>query len=1211
MKARPLSHGWFPVGFIGFIGFTGSASSRTACTGALLGALLCALSLCAVWAQGKGQNLGQNLSPLPVSTEAVTFFETKIRPLLVEKCFACHGESVQKGGLRLNTRAGLLTGGMGGAVVVAGKPDESALIKAVHYEGALKMPPSGKLTSAQIDDLTAWVKMGAVWPEARAEDRPVVQPLKPDSLAPYSAEKRHFWSFQAIKNPALPAVKNGAWCRNPIDRFVLARLEARGLKPAPAADRHTLLRRVTFDLTGLPPTPDEIDAFVKDKSSNAWEKVVDRLLASPRYGEQWGRHWLDVVRYADSSDARGVGSEGDISEAWRYRDWVVSAFNRDLPYNQFIKYQIAGDLLPAKEGKGKREKGKEKEAVSSVSPDVNVEGTIATGMLAIGNWGNGDADKDKILTDIADDQVDVVSRGMMGLTVACARCHDHKFDPILTKDYYGLAGIFFSTHILPKLTPKGAGENILRIPLVTRADAAKRAEYQQQVASVEKQLAQERRAQVAANALNMRPQTGAYVQAAWQYEHRPAAQSGVTLDAFAQGKGLQAWALRQWRDYLGLGDYPLMMQATADASGMKGLSSWRGKADCPNLLVNSNDTPRTISTLTLPPRSVAVHPGPANGVVVAWRSPVSGVVRITGRVADADPNGGDGIAWAIDQRGANGPRELASGDFPNGGAQDFMQGKNANSLQSVTVRQNERIEFVVLPKQNYGFDTTVLDVNIAEVGTNSPVTETKDKENKDKSGRVWNLTRDIVDDPLQGGKGNPHTDRYGNAGVWAFEDMADRQRALPTGGPQNSVLAQWRQAAASAGEAGTADETVRQASEAFGRAFTAADEKSPFWINSAADEMALPAASQETLTKLAAQLDALKKSAPLPIAYANGAQEGGVPESPHAGVHDVRVHIRGSYARLGDVAPRHFPIVLAGDRQTPITQGSGRLQLAEWLASDRHPLTPRVWVNRVWQRHFGQGIVRTPSNFGYLGERPTHPELLDWLAYQFKEGKEADSTQNPESKIQNPYACGWSTKKLHRLILMSATYQQASEARTETYKADPDNRLWGRMNRQRLESEAIRDNLLSAAGRLDTTMGGVGYRDFAMPRRTLYYMTIRSDRTGFGPLFDVADSTASVEKRTVSTVAPQSLYLLNNPFVLEQTRSLAERLKKEMPDGPDSDIGRIRRAYVLLYGRPVTPAEIAIGTAYLQRARAGAKEGPAWEAYCQLLLCANEFVYVD
>ena len=585
---------------------------------------------------------------------------------------------------------------------------------------------------------------------------------------------------------------------------------------------------------------------------------------------------------------------------------------------------------------------------------------------------------------------------MMGLTVACARCHDHKFDPIPTKDYYGLAGIFFSTHILPKLTPKGAGENMLRVPLVTKADAEKRTQYQQQLVSFEKQLAQERRAQIAANALQMLPQTGAYVQTAWQYEHRPAAQSDMSLDAFAQGKGLQAWALRQWRDYLGVGDYPLMMQATADASGVKGLSSWRGKADCPNLLVNSTDAPHTISTLTVPPRSVAVHPGPTNGVVVAWRSPVSGVVRITGRVADADPNGGDGIAWAIDRRGANGPHELAAGDFPNGGAQAFAQGKNANSLQSVTVRQGERIEFIVLPKQNYSFDTTVIDATIAEVSPN-----TTGGENAAKSGRAWNLTRDIVDDPLQGGKGNPHADRYGNAGVWAFEDMADRQRSPAASGPQTGALAQWQQATSGAGDAITTDETVRQASEAFGRAFTLADEKSPFWINTAADETTLPAASRETLTKLAAQLEDLKKNAPPPIAYANGAQEGGVPESPHAGIHDVPVHIRGSYARLGDMVPRHFPVVLAGDKQPPIAQGSGRLQLAEWLASPAHPLTPRVWVNRVWQHHFGQGIVRTPSNFGFLGERPTHPELLDWLAYQFKDGKEA---------IQNPYACAWSTK---------------------------------------------------------------------------------------------------------------------------------------------------------------------------------------------------------
>ncbi len=242
-----------------------------------------------------------------------------------------------------------------------------------------------------------------------------------------------FWSFQPVKKPSLPAVKNAAWCKTPIDRFILAMLESKGLKPAPQADRRTLIRRATFDLTGLPPTPEEVEAFVNDRSATAWNRVVDRLLASPRYGERWGRHWLDIVRYADSYDARGIGSEGDISEAWRYRDWVVNAFNNDLPYDWFVKYQIAGDLIPPKKEKGEGRSNllaQSTSAPTASSAVFNPDGIIATGMLAIGNWGNGDADKDKILTDIADDQVDVISRGVMGLTVGCARCHDHKFDPI-------------------------------------------------------------------------------------------------------------------------------------------------------------------------------------------------------------------------------------------------------------------------------------------------------------------------------------------------------------------------------------------------------------------------------------------------------------------------------------------------------------------------------------------------------------------------------------------------------------------------------------------------------------------------------------------------------------------------------------------------------------------------------------------------------------
>ncbi len=1038
------------------------------------------------------------------------------------------------------------------------------------------------------------------------------------SLAPYLPERKKFWSFQPVRNPALPAVKNPAWCKTPIDRFILAGLEARGIKPAPQADRRTLIRRATYDLTGLPPTPSETDAFLADRATDAWSKVVDRLLASPRYGERWARRWLDIVRYADSYDARGVGGEGDISEAWRYRDWVVNAFNNDLPYNQFIKYQIAGDLLDAQE-EAKGERGKEKgsggsDTFSSPLSPRAPNGTVATGLLAIGNWGNGDADKEKILTDIADDQLDIVSRSMMGLTVACARCHDHKFDPIPTKDYYGMAGIFFSSHILARLAAKGAGENPLRVPLLTVSDQEHRALYERQLKEAQTALAQERHARLGAQSVRLLPQTMAYLLAARQYEQRPASQSALTPDAFAQSRGLQSWALKQWRDALGLGDYTPLTRHITNIGPDAGVTGWQGAADCPNLLVNTTSKPHVITTLTLPPRSVAVHPGPHSGVVVAWRSPISGMVRIQGRVADADPNGGDGIAWAIDLHSPMGRRELASGDFPNGGAQDFTQGRNANALKSVPVHEGERIELIVLPKENYICDTTVVDLTIME--DNASGTEAALK-------RVWNLTNDAA--IVSKGSANPCPDWYGHASVWAFEDTGERTRLfapLPTNTPDNaplSVQAQWQRALAATPRDQNmplTDAQFEQAAQMFAGTFRLVDERSPFWIQNPADDTALPSAARTAIAARRAVVDAMQKNPPPAIEYANGIQEGGVPESPHAGIHNVRVHIRGSYARLGDLVPRHFPVVLAGETQPVIAQGSGRLQLAEWLASPAHPLTGRVYVNRIWQGHFGQGLVRTPGNFGLLGERPTHPELLDWLAYHFVEGKgkrkkEKAAGDNTFSFPLSPFALNWSTKKLHRLILLSAAYQQSSEADAHTQQADPDNRLIGRMTRSRLEAEALRDSLLVAAGRLDTTMGGRAYPDADTPRRSLYHLTVRSDRSGFGALFDGADPTACVDRRTVSTVAPQSLYLLNSPFVLAQTRALSARLRREVPDAPNSDTARIRRAYRLLYAREADSAEIGIGLDYLKRASKGAKDFSAWDAYCQILLCANEFVYVD
>jgi hypothetical protein len=1067
------------------------------------------------------------------------FFEKQVRPLLAERCLKCHGDTKPKGGLRLTSRAAVLRGGDTGPAAVAGKPDGSLLVQAVRYADTPRMPPKGKLADRDIAVLEKWVRLGLPWPEAGAK---LVN--SGSSTFRITDEQRRFWSFQPVKSAPAPAVRDARWPRSDLDRFILAALEAKGLRPAPAADKRTLLRRATFDLTGLPPTPEEIDAFRRDTSPDAFARVVDRLLASPAYGERWGRHWLDLVRYTDSFDARGLGGKGDCAHAWRYRDWVVNAFNRDLPYDRFVTDQIAGDLLPGPGG-------------------FNRDGVIATGFLAIGNWGGGDADKEKLLTDIADDQVDTVSRTFLALTVACARCHDHKFDPISTRDYYGLAGIFFSTHILPNVGPKTDGPPMLNIPLASPAELAKRAEHAKRLAEGEKQRQAAAERAYAEFARTQLGRTANYLVAAWEYQGQAGRPGALTVEAFAASRGLNGYALRQWRDYLGLGEYRLMTTAVRDVGGKAGVHGWRGAPDCPSLVVNTNDGEVSILTFKLPPRSVAVHPGPTNGVAVAWRSPLTGKVRVTGRVVDADPVGGDGIAWLLDHRTAGSRRQLAAGDFPNGGRQSFEQGTGAKALQAIDVQAGDRIELLVLPKANHGYDTTVADFTIAEVGGT----------------RVWDLRGDVVGDLHQGGKGNPHSDRLGNPAVWHFLDMADSRRA--PGPAARPDLAAWDRAVAGKGDRAA----VEQAAKEIARSFTAADARSPFRITQREDEKYLPAEARAALAKIDAELDALKKAPLPPLEYANGAQEGGVPGSPHGGVHDVRVHLRGRYDRLGELVPRHFPAVLAGARQQPITSGSGRLELARWLTRPDHPLTARVLVNRLWQHHFGEGLVRTPSNFGKLGRPPTHPELLDWLALQF---------------VQS----GWSVKQMHRLIMLSATYQQASEAAPETFRADPDNLLFGRMNRRRLEAEAVRDNLLAVAGRLDTKMGGPAARDFAAPRRTLYLMTIRSDRSGFGPLFDSADSTALVDQRTVSTVAPQALFLLNSPFILVQTKALARRVLAEAKD----ERARIERAYQLLYARPPLEDEVNIGLDFLARAGRG---GAGWEAYCQVLLCANEFIYVD
>lgn len=925
------------------------------------------------------------------------FFEKRVRPILVERCYECHSEGKKtKGGLRLDTRAGVLKGGKTGVVVVAGEPEKSLLVEAVRWGNPdLQMPPKEKLSAGQIADLVAWVKMGAPDPREGAPSVAAAEGAKPQAAMDLR-EVRERFPYAPVKAQIVPQVKDRAWAMGEIDRFVLSRLEAKGLRPAKALDKRALIRRATYDLTGLPPTVAEVETFVADESPGAFAKVVDRLLASPAYGQRYARYWLDLVRYTDSFDARGTGGPMDCAEAWRYRDWVVDAFNRDLPYDEFVRRQIAGDLL--------------------TTPSDRLDGIVATGVYAIGNWGGGDADKEKLLTDIVDDQIDLTGRAFLGLTLACARCHDHKFDPISTRDYYALAGIFFSSHILPGVGPKTNGPDMLRIPLATPDEIARRERVKAELAALE------------------RPDGGAtYARGAFMPMREP---------------------LRNVRNIAGL-------HAVKAA----------GKQDTPSATFNTTDRDVAFITIKMPPRSVAVHPPPVGGVAAVFECPTDATVTLEGRLADADPNCGDGIEYRLLHRphGGDAVVTLASGATDNGKSASVSAGP-------LKLAAGDQIELLILPRAEYSCDTTVIDLRIKPTDASSP---------------VHDLRAEVLADP------------FATGAPWHFDQVAPDPR----------------------------------------------------------------------VAELRRQL-----AAPLPAAH--GLQEGGCPGSPQQGVHDVRVHVRGRYDRLGDTVPRGFPRVLAGEESARISEGSGRAELARWVASAANPMTARVMANRLWQWHFGEGIVRTPNNFGKLGTPPTHPELLDWLAGEFVRS-------------------GWSVKAMHRMIMLSAAYQQDSEGDAETMKADPDNLYFGRMNRRRLDAEGIRDSMLAATAELDLASGGPAVKDLNSPRRTLYLMTVRSDRTGYRMLFDAADPTGIVDRRIDSTVAPQALFLMNHPFVTARAKKLAGQLT-------GSDRERVEGLYRKLFGRPATEDEIALGLRFV-----GTRGEAGWEQYCHALLCSNEFVYVD
>jgi len=957
-------------------------------------------------------NLPAFIPASAAADEGVDFFEKKVRPLLTERCLECHSpEKKVKGGLRLDTREGWAKGGDNGPALVPGDPEKSLLVTAIRYKDRdLQMPEKRKLPDEEIAILEQWVKMGA--PDPRMGSGEVVK--KQVGLSIEAGKK--FWCYMPVQNSAPPEVTNGAWPRGDIDRFILANLEAARLQPASDASPEALVRRLYFNLIGLPPSPAQIDAFVSAARLNpqaALTATTDELLASPRFGETWGRHWLDLARFAESS---GGGRTLLFKDAWRYRDYVIESFNSNVPFDRFIREQLAGDLLPA-----------------PTTADARRQLT-ATAFLALGPTNYEEQDKQQLRFDVIDEQLETLGRTFLGQTIGCARCHDHKFDPIPQRDYYALAGILASTRTLYNYTDNVARWIAAPLPVDGEAETALRA-YEAKVAAVEKALATAK---------------------------ADLAEASKAVSQGTPGPGKS----------IAVKDLPGIVIDDADASA-KIVGGWSVSKHVRSFIgdgyLTDDNTGKGEKTVTFSP--VVPKPG-----------------RYDVRLAYT----------YLDNR--------------------------ANNVR-VTVFHAD------------GEDTVYVDETQVPPIEGRFVSLGKFRFEKDGAGYVL-IT---------------------NEGTTKFVTV-DALQLLPE-----------EEAAA----AEVKDDTVNPAKSL--------------------------AAKQ--IKQLEADLKKLKKDGP--------ARDSAMAVREDDKVADVQIRVRGVEKQRGEMVPRGF-LHVALDREPVMSPNeSGRRELADWIASPQNPLTARVFVNRVWAWLFGSGLVRTVDNFGTTGEKPSHPELLDYLANRF-------------------VAEGWDVKKLIREIVLSHTWQLAVRESNPLSVAsnqsplDPENRLFAHANRRRLDAEQIRDTLLAVSGQLKLdylgpNIGGAGDIDannfsaqnteynyvYADTRRSVYTPAFRNKRLELFDAFDFGDINATMGQRNVSTVAPQALFMLNHPFVVEQARKAAEHSLALA--GTDDD--RIVDAFRETLGRAPSPAETDKCRRFLTSGPKATVE--TWTLLHQTLFACVDFRYLD
>jgi hypothetical protein len=894
------------------------------------------------------------------------FFEEKIRPVLVKNCYSCHTTSAMSG-LRVDSPDAMAKGGKRGAAVVPGNPASSLLLTAIKQtEPGLKMPVGSKLTDAEVADFTAWIEAGAAWPKAAAIAAAAAENAGKYVIYP---EQKKFWSLVPLQQPKAPAVKDAKWPKTDIDRFILARLEKEDIKPVAPAAKRDLIRRATLDLTGLPATYEQIQAFEKDTAPTAFAKVVDRLLASPQYGERWGRIWLDVARYSED-DYRTLNSNPrgyrPYPNAYNYRDWVIQAFNDDLPFDKFVKAQIAGDLADPKD-----------------RPKV----LAATGFLGLGPWYYDNGAFEITRADERHDRVDAVTRGFLGLTVACARCHDHKYDPIPQTDYYSLAGVFYNT--IYEEYP-GAPKKVVD-------------EYTR----IEEDLDKENRIlQDATQALSdgltrsLAYQTSNYLQGVFEVS-----QTGTQKREIAQvveQRKLDYELLERWAKYM-----------AKPTPKYKNKEAWQA-------MMKKGGTAQQ-----------------AKQLADQFQEEL-----IAAMLEKSDIDKENDVIRAKDLEGTKAKKRT---DKPS----NFVSYKDFNPGSWLRLKS--------LPEEQNNFWTEIFQREL----------------------------RDEEDPNAMMAMGN----RQNNPGVLLFRGWGLESRV----GPE----------------------------------------------------------AQARIRSIQTNIEAVRKKLETRYPFIHGVKDAEKPE-------DIQLAFRGDANNPeGPPIPRHFLSLLSEGDPKPFTQGSGRLELAEDIT--RQPVAIRVFVNRIWKGHFGTGIVDTPSNFGVTGERPTNPELLEYLASYF---------------VDN----GMSAKALHRAIMLSSVYQLSTADSPEAFARDSGNRLYWRAEKKRLDAEQLRDSILQTSGNIDDAMGGPS-ADLTPTnlRRTVYGRVSRYKLDEYLQLFDFPSPSISAEKRFVTTVPLQRLFLMNSDFMQVEAEELAKRVANEVDNRT-----RIKKAYQYIYGRDATEEEIALGIDYLK-----------------------------